>query len=69
VSTDILTPTQRRAVEALGRAWGSMYDVGGTKASTYLARRDDGTGEALEAGTPGELEASLRADHVREDTP
>jgi hypothetical protein len=69
VSTDILTPAQRRAVEALDRAWGGTYDIGGTKVGLFYARRDDGTGEALEAGTPGELDAALRADQMREGTP
>jgi hypothetical protein len=69
VSIDTLTPVQRRAVKAMARAWGGMYDVGGTKAGTYYAPRDDGTGEALKAGTPSRLGAALRAGQAREHTP
>jgi hypothetical protein len=69
VSTDILTPAQRRAVEALGHTCGGMYDIGGIEAGTSCARRDDGNGQALEASTPGELDAALRADQMLGSTP
>jgi hypothetical protein len=68
VGGDILTPGQRRAVEELGLAWGATYDIG-SRGGRYYARRDDGTGEALEGDTPDALDAAIRADRAREVTP
>jgi len=68
VSADILSLAQRRAVEALALVWGGTYDIG-FKGGRYYARRYNGTGEALEALTPGELDVAIRADQVRQDTP
>jgi hypothetical protein len=62
---EILTSGQRRAVERLGRKWGDTYDIG-AKGGLHFARRDDGTGKALEAGTPAELDAAIRADRAAE---
>jgi hypothetical protein len=68
VGGDILSPGQRRAVEELALAWGGAYDIG-SKGGRYYARRDDGTGEALEGDTPDALDAAIRADQAREVTP
>jgi hypothetical protein len=64
---DILSPGQRRAVEELDLAWGHSYDIG-SQGGRYFARRDDNTGEAFKGDTPEELDAAIRADHVREVT-
>jgi len=65
VGADILTPGQRRAVEALASTWGHLYDIG-SRDGRYYARRDDGTGEALDAGSAPALDAAIRADRARE---
>jgi hypothetical protein len=65
---DILSPEQRRTVEALALAWGDTYDIG-SKGGMYYARRDDGTGEPLEGDSPDALNAAIRADQAREGTP
>ena len=67
MSADILTAGQRQAVEALGLAWGHKYDIG-FKGGLYFARRDDGTGEALEAHTPDALDGLIRADDQARET-
>jgi hypothetical protein len=64
VGDDILSRGQRRAVEKLALAWGDRYDIGG-QGGRYFARRDDGTGEALEGDTPAALDAAIRADQTR----
>jgi hypothetical protein len=61
---DILTAAERQAVEELALTWGDTYDIGG-QGGRYFARRDDGTGEALEGGTQAELEAAIRADQAQ----
>jgi hypothetical protein len=68
VASDILTPGQRRAVDALALAWGNVYDIGCTRGGVYYARRDDGTGEALEGDTADALNRAIRADQAREGT-
>jgi transcriptional regulator with XRE-family HTH domain len=67
VAGDILSPGQRRAVEELTLAWGGRYDIG-SAGGRYYARRDDGTGEALEGDTPDALDTAMRADRAREVT-
>jgi hypothetical protein len=66
VTADILSPRRRRAVEALGLVWGDRYDIGAIRGGVYYARRDDGTGEALEADTPEAPDAAIRADQSAE---
>ena len=66
---DILAPGQRKAIEALGGAWGSLYDIGYSRRDgVFYAVCDDGTGEALEAATADALDAAIRADQAREVT-
>ncbi len=52
-----------RALEALDLAWGAAYDIA-FREGRYLARRVDGTGKALTADTPEELDAAIRADQA-----
>ena len=52
----------------LGLAWGGVYDIG-SQGGRYYARRDDGTGAALEGDAPGELDAAICADLAAEVTP
>ena len=52
---------ESRALEDLDSLWGDEYDVG-FRGGRYFARRVDGTGHALYADTPEELDAAIRAD-------
>jgi hypothetical protein len=52
---------QSRALEDLDSRWGDLYDLA-FRNGQYLARRVDGTGKALTADTPEELDAAIRAD-------
>jgi hypothetical protein len=52
---------ESRALEDLDSLWGDLYDVG-FREGRYFARRVDGTGKALTAGTPEGLDAAIRAD-------
>jgi hypothetical protein len=54
---------ESRALQDLGRAWGHLYDFA-YRDSRYLARRVDGTGQALTADTADELDAAIRGDQA-----
>jgi hypothetical protein len=54
---------ESRALQDLDRAWGHLYDLA-YRDGRYLARRVDGTGHALTADTPEELDAAIRADQA-----
>jgi hypothetical protein len=65
---------EERALGALREAWGGAYvvcfdDAPGPGAPGWRAWRLDGTGTALAATTPGELDAAIRADHEDADSP
>jgi len=54
---------QSRALEDLDRRWGHLYDLA-FRDGRYIARRADGTGQALTADTPEELDAAIKADQA-----
>ena len=57
------TPEITRALEDLDSLWGDEYDLG-FRDGRYFARRVDGSGQALYAATPVELDAAIRADQA-----
>jgi hypothetical protein len=58
---------QDRALQALCMAWGDAYKVT-VSGDRHRASRVDGDGEQLTGGTPGELNARIRADWARGGT-
>jgi hypothetical protein len=49
------------SLDAVRAAWGDLYDITASGAR-FRARRRDGTGPGLAAGTPAQLNAAIRAD-------
>ena len=54
---------ESRALQDLDCAWGHLYDIV-VHEGQYVARRADGSGQALTADTPEELDAAIRADQA-----
>lgn len=52
-----------RALQDLDSRWGHLYDLA-FREGKCLARRVDGSGQALTADTPEELDAAIRADQA-----
>jgi hypothetical protein len=49
------------ALAVLDAAWGDVYDLGVTPDGRWVARRADGSGEAIVRATAAGLDAALRA--------
>jgi hypothetical protein len=61
MGADMLTPRQRREVDALDAGRGGTHDIGATRGGLYWARRVGGGSEAVEALTPAALDAAIAA--------
>lgn len=65
---DIARGPVRDCLNAMDMAWGKTYDIG-ISGGMYYARRADGTGDALMAETPEELNSAIRTDWERKGKP
>ena len=61
---DPFTVDEDRWLEALAREWGRLYLISVNGGRWYGVRRD-GSGDAITAATPGELNAALHAAWLR----